>query len=467
MQRELAAAVMVICLTFVTTEEARAQPSCDPASVGCFVDETPAEWRYRNAAFDDVMIDTGWQPPGAPIQLRFVLSFGGSAEVDMDADVVTEWPAPLTVSAPGRPETGRLAINYGIELQIQLRFDVNVAGVRYRWEGDIPVPGIPEDLRAAAEGNFDPYLLPPSERPFTVMDTTDRVEVVRYDALGGIIPVPGVGGGIVVTVQGDLAVSYQTIQIVVGDASPITMEDAFTVVGPDTGEIMFGAAKDLLIHPEGVLGFDATINVAPGLYLSFAGTRRDYPLVEIPITVADELVDVIFDDHATHVPLPDIRMSGTSYDLGEVPVGESSERTLTIDNVGEAELEVTLAMPGSPFGVDEPSLTLAPGAEESFTVTFAPETGGVANGVVLLRTNDPDESTVAVRLTGSGIETTMPMDDGGTPMDDGGMPMDDGGAMMVPEDGGCGCRSAGAGDGARGWPLFAVLALLAPLRRRR
>jgi MYXO-CTERM domain-containing protein len=207
--------------------------------------------------------------------------------------------------------------------------------------------------------------------------------------------------------------------------------------------------------------------VAPGLYLSFAGTRRDYPLVEIPITVADELVDVIFDDHATHVPLPDIRMSGTSYDLGEVPVGESSERTLTIDNVGEAELEVTLAMPGSPFGVDEPSLTLAPGAEESFTVTFAPETGGVANGVVLLRTNDPDESTVAVRLTGSGIETTMPMDDGGTPMDDGGMPMDDGGAMMVPEDGGCGCRSAGAGDGARGWPLFAVLALLAPLRRRR
>jgi len=436
---------------------------CEPMAVGCHIDGTTAEWRYRNAAFDDVMIDTGWQPPGAPIQLRFQLSFGGSAEVDMDGDVVTEWPAPLTVSVPGREGTGRLAINYGLELAIQLRFDIDVAGIRYRWEGDIPVPGIPEDLRAAAEGFFDPYLMPPSERPFAVMDTTDRVEVVRYDALGGIIPVPGVGGGIAVTVQGDLAVAYQTLQVVVSDASPITMEDAFTIASPDPGEVMYGAAKDLLVHPEGVLNFNATINVAPILYLSFAGTRRDFPLVEIPITVADELVDVIFDDHATHVPLPDIRMSGTSYDLGEVPVGGSSERTLTIDNVGEAPLDVVLRMPATPFGVDEMAMTLAPGSMDSFTVSFSPEMGGGASGVLILETNDPDESTVAIRLTGTGLE--MMTDDAGMPMEDAGVPMADAGLMPpAVDDGGCGCRTAPSGRDVPGWIALGVLVLV--IRRR-
>ncbi len=454
---------MVICLTFVVARRVEAQPACDPASVGCFIDGTPAEWRYRNAAFDDVMVDTGWQPPGAPIQLRFVLSFGGSTEVDMDGDIVTEWPAALTVSAPGRPGTGRLAINYGLELAVQLRFDIDVAGIRYRWEGDIPVPGIPEDLRAAAEDFFDPYLLPPSDRPLSVMDSTDPVQVVRYDALGGLISVPGVGGGIAITVQGDLAVSYETVQIVVSDASPITMENAFTVASPDPGAIMFGAAKDLAVHPEGVLGFDAVVNVAPVLYLSFAGTRRDFPLVEIPIMVADRTVDVIFDDHFTHVPLPDIRMSANAYDLGEVAVGEFGERTLTIDNVGEADLEVSLRMPSGPFGADATSLSVPPGGMESFTVTFSPEMNGPASGVVILDTNDPDESTVVLRLTGTGFGA-MSMSDAEIPPVDSGMPAADAGAPPM-EDGGCGCRSSsGQGRAPLPWLLFAVLAWL-PLRR--
>jgi MYXO-CTERM domain-containing protein len=387
----------------------------------------------------------------------------------MDADVVTEWPAPLSVSVPGRAGTGRLAINYGLELAVQLRFDVTIAGIRYRWTGDIPVPGIPEDLRAAAEGMFDPYLLPPSDAPFTVMDTTDRVEVVRYDALGGLIPVPGVGGGVAITVQSDLAVSYQTLQIVVNDASPITMEHAFTVTTPDPGEIMFGAAKDLLVHPEGVLGFEATINVAPILYLSFAGTRRDYPLVEIPIRIADELVDVIFDDHMTHVPLPDIRMSSASYDLGEVPVGGASERVLTIDNVGEADLEVTLRMPSAPFEVDAMTLTIPPSSADAFTVFFSPDMAGSAGGVVILETNDPDESTVAIRLTGTGIET-MIMDDAGTPMDDGGIPTDDAGddAGTGPTDeGGCGCHTSTPTRGASGWLIVGLIALVSARRIRR
>jgi MYXO-CTERM domain-containing protein len=444
-----------------------ADPRCDPDARGCYAD-TEAAWMYRNAAFDDVSIDTGWVPSGAPIQLRFVVSFGGSAEVDLAGDVVTQWPPPLAVSVPGDEGTGRLAINYGLELSVRLRFDVNVAGIRYRWEGDIPVPLIPEDLRAAAEGVFDPFLLPPSERPVVVRDVTDRVEVLRYDALGGIISVPGVGGGLALTVQGDLAASYETLSIEVTDASPIDMEDAFTVVGPDPGLTDYGPAKDLLVHPEGVLGFDADVVLAPVLYLSFAGTRRDFPLVEIPVSVADRTVDVVFDDHATHVPLPDLRLSGTAFDVGEVPVFGEAERVVVVENVGEAPLVIDIARPSAPFAADRETLTLPPDSDASFTVSFAPEEAGPAGAVLTLSTNDPDEGTVVLRLSGEGI--AAPAEDAGVPMADAEPMMPDTGPVMPAADGGCGCRTVASSDAPARWRAIAALLFLAlssAWRRRR
>jgi len=452
--------------------EARAQLAgpCDVASVGCHVDEA-ATFEYRNAAFDDIDLDTGWVPRSGPIQLRFQLSFGGSTEVDLTSDIVTEWPPALAVSLPGTPGTGRLAMNYGLELAVTLRFDVDVAGIRYRWEGAIPVPGIPEDLRAFAEGTFDPFLLPPSERPFSVRDVTDRVEVLRYDALGGLISIPGVGGGIVLTVQGDLRTSYQTLQIIVSDApSPITMEGAFTAVGPDLGFFDYGASKDLLTHPEGNLMFDADIVLAPVLYLSFVGTRIDSPIAEVPIGIANEQEAVIFDDHATHVPLPDLRIGVTELSFGEIPVGGMSERTFTVANDGEAPLEVTLRSPMAPFAGDLATLTLPPGTDAPMTVSFNPDLAGAANAVLIIDTNDPDESMLVLRLDGTGLgapDTGPPSYDAGP--DGGG----DAGPVVMVEEGGCGCRIAAPGGGgpqgpgAGPWSLGLLMALGAVARARR
>lgn len=454
---------------FAPRAQAQLGEPCDPASVGCHVDEA-ATFHYRNAAFDDVSIDTGWVPSGGPIQLRFELAFGGSTEVDLTSDVITEWPPALAVSLPGTPGTGRLAMNYGLELSVRLRFDVMVAGVRYRWEGAIPVPGLPEDLRALAETAFDPFLLPPSERPVTVRDTTDRVEVLRYDALGGLISIPGVSGGIALTLQGDLRTSYQTLHIMVSDAvAPISMEGAFAVVGPDPGFFDFGASKDLLVHPEGNLGFDADIILAPVLYLSFVGTRLDYPIVEVPIRIAAEQVAVIFDDHETHVPLPDLRIGVTELSFGEVPLGMAGERSFTIANDGEAPLEVMLRTGDGPFAGGPAMVTLPPGTDTRLAVSFSPGAPGPANSILFLDTNDPDEALLAIRLDGTGLgepDAGMPMPDTAPP------PTDDAGVAMTPETGGCGCHAVGAPPGRKGpaggpWAAAALLAIVAIAGQRR
>ncbi|RLB47537.1 MAG: hypothetical protein DRJ42_25215, partial [Deltaproteobacteria bacterium] len=287
------------------------------------------------------------------------------------------------------------------------------------------------------------------------------------------ISIPGVGGGIVLTVQGDLRTSYQTLQIIVSDApSPITMEGAFTAVGPDPGFFDYGASKDLLTHPEGNLMFDADIILAPVLYLSFVGTRIDYPIAEVPIGVAAEQESVIFDDHATHVPLPDLRIGVTELSFGEIPVGGMSARTFTVANDGEAPLEVTLRSPMAPFAGDLATLTLPPGTDAPMTVSFNPDMAGAANAVLIIDTNDPDESMLVLRLDGTGLgapDTGPPTYDAGP---DGGA---DAGPVALVEEGGCGCRIATPGSrrphgpGVGPWALGLLIALgaVARIRRRR
>ena len=308
---------------------------------------------------------------------------------------------------------------------------------------------------------FDPLLLPPSERPVMVSDTTDPVRVLSYDALGGFIPVPGVGGGIALTLTGSLAASYQTERIVVVDALPILEEDAFTIVGPDPGIVGFGRAKDLLVHPEGTLSYDGALIVAPVLYLSFAGTRRDFPLVEIPIPLVNTDVDAIFDDANVHVPLPDVDVTPVALELGPTLVGDVAEDTVMVSNRGEADSVVTVRTPAAPFGARPSSFTLPPATNALLTVSYAPSlvdpdtAVGPAAALLVLETNDPDEPEVVLRLRGEGLAPPMP--DAGVMMDT------DAGAIgpPAPMDGGCGCRVAGTHGDQSKPPAGASAALLA------
>lgn len=449
-------AVLAVLGVLSWAPAAHAQPEraelCPADALGCHTADL--DWLYREAAFDDISWDTGWVPSGSPIQLRIQVDFGGSTEVEMGGTSVTSWPPPLAVAVPGREGTGYLRMNYGLELRIQLRFDVEVAGVRYRWTGDIPVPGIPEDLRMAGEVGFDPMLLPPADgRPVELNDTTDRVAVFTYDALGGFIPVPGVGGGFAVTLQGDLTVGYQTDRVVVDEALPIEMELLSTVSGPDPGGDGFGAAKDLEIHPEGTLFYDGQVLVVPELYLSFAGTRMDFPLAEIPLPLVDVTSDAIFDDATAHVPLPDIRVMPTTVELGEVVAGGAVEKLITIANDGEAELLVVVGEPTAPFETGATLLEIPPATEGRLAVRYRPEMAGGDAAMLFLTTNDPDEPMVVVRLEGSATGAEFPVADAGPPTDAG--VMDAGPAT----DGGCGCRVAGASPPSPGHRAGGAMAL--------
>jgi photosystem II stability/assembly factor-like uncharacterized protein len=85
-------------------------------------------------------------------------------------------------------------------------------------------------------------------------------------------------------------------------------------------------------------------------------------------------------------------------------VGESSLETLTIENTGDAPLEVTnITSTNAVFSVDMTSFTVEPGESQEITAYFSPATAGLVTGVLQIENNSADNS-YEVMVSGTGYE---------------------------------------------------------------
>lgn len=442
----------------------RMQPSpyCDPHAVGCSLHDV--DFEYHHDAFAGAGFDTGWVPSSGAIQLRFALGLAGSTDVSMGGSVVTQWPAAIDTQVRGRPGTGHLAMNYGVVLQAQLRFSATILGAHYGWEGDIPIGSGLSDLAAIADTTFDPFALPGDIlRPVTISDSSARFRLLSYDLAGSFVSIPGLSGGLAIEVQGNLATSYLTSNILIAGADPIVETDGNTRIYPAEGTTNFGAATDVVVQPNGNLSYDGTISIFPTVFVSLLGFDFNYDITEIPIHFGAGGMDVAFPEDTAHVPLPDIDFSVTAVDFGTVEPALTEHRPLTIANAGEAPLEIMPRRVGGGFNATRDTLVINPGESTDLDVTFLSTVGGHAAANLQLDTNDPDRPLIVVRLTADVPET-----DAGTDTDAG---VDDGGVIgRPPQTGGCGCDVAGT-HASSAWTLIALALLVIPFatrnRRRR
>ncbi|MDW8256429.1 MAG: NF038122 family metalloprotease, partial [Acidobacteriota bacterium] len=108
---------------------------------------------------------------------------------------------------------------------------------------------------------------------------------------------------------------------------------------------------------------------------------------------------------------PDIDVQPMALDFGNVTVGSTADRTVTVRNVGNAPLTVTaLSIDNPRFTVTSPSapFTVSAGGQQTITVRFAPTAAGAQSGTLRIQSNDPDEGTVSVSLTGQGVAAPPP-----------------------------------------------------------
>jgi hypothetical protein len=102
---------------------------------------------------------------------------------------------------------------------------------------------------------------------------------------------------------------------------------------------------------------------------------------------------------------PQLVVVPNTVNFQSVVVGQKNTQTLKISNAGSAALNVQqIQVTGAGFQVTPPAmpLTLAPGANQIFSLAFAPAATGSVSGTLAISSNDP-HSPANVPVLGNGV----------------------------------------------------------------
>jgi mono/diheme cytochrome c family protein len=104
---------------------------------------------------------------------------------------------------------------------------------------------------------------------------------------------------------------------------------------------------------------------------------------------------------------PEIGVSPSAVDFGQLEVGASASEFVRVTNVGDADLTISgAALNGSvEFSVDGPALplVLAPSGSAEWTVLYSPQDEGADSGTFEIASDDPANSNLSLDISGSGF----------------------------------------------------------------
>ncbi|MBN1844839.1 MAG: choice-of-anchor D domain-containing protein [Sedimentisphaerales bacterium] len=183
---------------------------------------------------------------------------------------------------------------------------------------------------------------------------------------------------------------------------------------------------DSYVSLEVAQGEAYTIYVSSALNSSSGSYILRIELEALPDEPALQVVDSIGDpqDHAL--------------DFGSLILGESASSTLTLGNIGSADLIISQITAGGSVTIEPASLplngsddiTLAPGQELSVQVTCQPGEIGIFARTITLVSNDPDEPLVSIQLLAQ-VEPPAPDIDAADNLEFGSLPRGQSGQRLL------------------------------------
>jgi hypothetical protein len=114
---------------------------------------------------------------------------------------------------------------------------------------------------------------------------------------------------------------------------------------------------------------------------------------------------------------PDVSVAPASLDFGQVVVGGSADRDVVVSNLGSASLSVTSTSISGPnparFSVVSGggSFSLAAGETRTVRLRYSPTAETTHSASLTVASNDPDEASVVVGLSGTGVTEPPPVDE--------------------------------------------------------
>lgn len=102
--------------------------------------------------------------------------------------------------------------------------------------------------------------------------------------------------------------------------------------------------------------------------------------------------------------LPSIALTQESIDFGQTELDKSTPKTITIRNEGPGTLNVSdIQTDLSNISISSKQFTVAAGESKTITITYSPKVESTLSGTLSIISDDPDNGTISVALSGTGI----------------------------------------------------------------
>lgn len=258
-------------------------------------------------------------------------------------------------------------------------------------------------------------------RPTTVGEKQAGLRLSSNDPDENPIDVPLAGTGLPIPVP-DIAVIPETHdfgETILNE----TAEHIFTVHNQGSADLLVTA---LAVTGEDAQHFAISANPAPfvlapddsvEITAAFTPTSLGQAHAALRFENNDpdeDPFDVSLSGTGIPVPAPDIAITPTEFNFGEVTRGNTTSRLFVISNEGTANLNVqapTLTgMDVSEFNIESgvENVTLAPAEAHEVVVAFMPVTLGEKTVVLRIESNDLDENPTDVPLAGTSVPIPVP-----------------------------------------------------------
>jgi Abnormal spindle-like microcephaly-assoc'd, ASPM-SPD-2-Hydin len=177
-----------------------------------------------------------------------------------------------------------------------------------------------------------------------------------------------------------------------------------------TGTSLVGVDPGQFAISSGGGSFTLASNATRNIDVRFAPTSGGAKSASLRLTSNDP-DEATFDlsVNGTGTTAPEIAVAPMSHNYGAQQLGASVTQSFTVSNSGSSELLVgtpTLSGPDAgAFSITggQSGFTLPPGGSSPIQVQFTATTEGTKSATLTIPSNDGDESSVAVALTGSGF----------------------------------------------------------------
>ncbi len=247
-------------------------------------------------------VDTGWQPSGSNIQVRFETHADDNILIEMPGDAVFDWDTG-EVHFVGDEDAGVFDLDVGVLLDARFRFDLLGQDFESSFIG-------PYDLGIFQEASYTPYLLPGNDdRPLLVDDETTPIEVFNYAIVDALIA----SGNFFVDAGFDIDTELTCERIDITDAdgveagSVLAEFEALSAAGRDAEIVeLFASLHCTLLS-------DIELILYPGVELEIAFQEFQLVPFELRIPLLDDRTDAIsFEPLPIVFDMPPMDMPGES-----------------------------------------------------------------------------------------------------------------------------------------------------------